>query len=115
MWPRPTRPTRRAVSGAAIRQDLARDAEAVDRRDRKSTRLNSSHLGNSYAVFCLKKKKHHGDASVQSGCQDPAARRRKQRNKVPADGLWEEEQDDDELAGRVSDRAKCYPRKEHDD
>src|SRR5438045_5852707 len=26
--------------------------------DRKSTRLNSSHLGISYAVFCLKKKKH---------------------------------------------------------
>src|SRR5437899_4013995 len=25
-------------------------------RDRKSTRLNSSHLGSSYAVFCLKKK-----------------------------------------------------------
>src|SRR5258705_7403474 len=25
--------------------------------DRKSTRLNSSHLGISYAVFCLKKKK----------------------------------------------------------
>src|SRR5256885_8804464 len=29
------------------------------RRDRKSTRLNSSHLVISYAVFCLKKKKHH--------------------------------------------------------
>src|SRR5262245_66470712 len=27
------------------------------RPDRKSTRLNSSHLGSSYAVFCLKKKK----------------------------------------------------------
>src|SRR5258705_10319042 len=27
------------------------------RGDRKSTRLNSSHLGISYAVFCLKKKK----------------------------------------------------------
>src|ERR1035441_7385330 len=27
------------------------------RLDRKSTRLNSSHLGISYAVFCLKKKK----------------------------------------------------------
>src|SRR5258705_5950791 len=27
--------------------------------DRKSTRLNSSHLGISYAVFCLKKKKRH--------------------------------------------------------
>src|SRR5436853_3774618 len=26
------------------------------KRDRKSTRLNSSHLGISYAVFCLKKK-----------------------------------------------------------
>src|SRR2546426_6690821 len=28
-----------------------------DHRDRKSTRLNSSHLVISYAVFCLKKKK----------------------------------------------------------
>src|SRR5205814_3626189 len=28
------------------------------KRDRKSTRLNSSHLGISYAVFCLKKKTH---------------------------------------------------------
>src|SRR5690625_1558142 len=27
-------------------------------RDRKSTRLNSSHVAISYAVFCLKKKKH---------------------------------------------------------
>src|SRR5258705_2389115 len=37
--------------------------------DRKSTRLNSSHLGISYAVFCLKKKKkdkmsEHGDECV---------------------------------------------------
>src|SRR5438132_5585957 len=29
------------------------------RRDRKSTRLNSSHTVISYAVFCLKKKKRH--------------------------------------------------------
>src|SRR3712207_6948019 len=28
-------------------------------RDRKSTRLNSSHANISYAVFCLKKKQHH--------------------------------------------------------
>src|SRR5690606_40088083 len=28
------------------------------RKDRKSTRLNSSHVKISYAVFCLKKKKH---------------------------------------------------------
>src|SRR5437899_4982355 len=31
-----------------------------DFSDRKSTRLNSSHLGISYAVFCLKKKKTIG-------------------------------------------------------
>src|SRR3712207_8964848 len=30
----------------------------VDVRDRKSTRLNSSHANISYAVFCLKKKKY---------------------------------------------------------
>src|SRR5438445_1495729 len=29
----------------------------ADQRDRKSTRLNSSHANISYAVFCLKKKK----------------------------------------------------------
>src|SRR3989442_8545776 len=29
--------------------------------DRKSTRLNSSHVRISYAVFCLKKKKHVGE------------------------------------------------------
>src|SRR3712207_8472746 len=28
-------------------------------QDRKSTRLNSSHANISYAVFCLKKKRHH--------------------------------------------------------
>src|SRR5256885_11748623 len=38
--------------------DLNLDApHFVDRLDRKSTRLNSSHLVISYAVFCLKKKK----------------------------------------------------------
>src|SRR5258707_4166668 len=31
-------------------------ADVVDERDRKSTRLNSSHANISYAVFCLKKK-----------------------------------------------------------
>src|SRR5437773_3988602 len=32
------------------------DADASVLRDRKSTRLNSSHITISYAVFCLKKK-----------------------------------------------------------
>src|SRR5262245_63045621 len=42
--------------------ELLADRDPEDARrlldpDRKSTRLNSSHLGISYAVFCLKKKK----------------------------------------------------------
>src|SRR2546426_6613634 len=37
-----------------VRQDVA----VEDEQDRKSTRLNSSHLVISYAVFCLKKKKN---------------------------------------------------------
>src|SRR5258707_5452123 len=34
--------------------------------DRKSTRLNSSHANISYAVFCLKKKKHHRMLAMES-------------------------------------------------
>src|SRR2546430_6388280 len=42
------------------RPDLAVGApRRLARTDRKSTRLNSSHSQISYAVFCLKKKKHH--------------------------------------------------------
>src|SRR2546428_9730023 len=38
-------------------------------RDRKSTRLNSSHDQISYAVFCLKKKKiKHGETYLLYGC-----------------------------------------------
>src|SRR5438045_5555651 len=36
--------------------------------DRKSTRLNSSHLGISYAVFCLKKKKKKYIVSCMERC-----------------------------------------------
>src|SRR5690606_40353094 len=35
--------------------------------DRKSTRLNSSHVKISYAVFCLKKKKKHNKLHQHSG------------------------------------------------
>src|SRR3989449_2857440 len=38
-------------------------APVVAQRDRKSTRLNSSHGYISYAVFCLKKKKYTNDAT----------------------------------------------------
>src|SRR5690349_23287811 len=40
--------------GSASERDLA---EEFTSKDRKSTRLNSSHVEISYAVFCLKKKK----------------------------------------------------------
>src|SRR5205814_9358178 len=45
-----------AAAKARIFANQDRDDWAV-LKDRKSTRLNSSHLGISYAVFCLKKKK----------------------------------------------------------
>src|SRR2546426_1560674 len=44
------------IIGAKSRGDFAGTDACAD-RDRKSTRLNSSHLVISYAVFCLKKKK----------------------------------------------------------
>src|SRR5256885_11754143 len=52
---------RRASMSGAERESQARPTRRPApgrRRDRKSTRLNSSHLVISYAVFCLKKKKH---------------------------------------------------------
>src|SRR5437867_12076643 len=42
---------------ASIRRPPGPTVERLRRRDRKSTRLNSSHRTISYAVFCLKKKK----------------------------------------------------------
>src|SRR2546426_8664014 len=44
-----------------------RDVLALREADRKSTRLNSSHLVISYAVFCLKKKKQHNTTSRRAG------------------------------------------------
>src|SRR5438874_9737451 len=49
-----------ACTATPIRERFPGQAQSV--RDRKSTRLNSSHVEISYAVFCLKKKKnplHH--------------------------------------------------------
>src|SRR2546426_5809500 len=41
----------------AVSEGYALSDPKIPREDRKSTRLNSSHLVISYAVFCLKKKK----------------------------------------------------------
>src|SRR5205814_7878755 len=70
--PGPRQP--RGAPGARPRAALRRIAEAGDgvvivlrqqESDRKSTRLNSSHLGISYAVFCLKKKKKEQNTGLQ--------------------------------------------------
>src|SRR5688500_1036090 len=47
----------RVTSTSQNRQHNAVSNQMFRSRDRKSTRLNSSHLVISYAVFCLKKKK----------------------------------------------------------
>src|SRR2546426_11407756 len=48
-------------------KDAKFTAARIEREgDRKSTRLNSSHLVISYAVFCLKKKKKHKTATISS-------------------------------------------------
>src|SRR5690242_20949734 len=47
----------RGSHGAAPYATPLRTAATLSMGDRKSTRLNSSHMSISYAVFCLKKKK----------------------------------------------------------
>src|SRR5690348_17724172 len=69
----PERPgARRRGAGRAVRRRPPRAAGGVGPpplpRDRKSTRLNSSHPSISYAVFCLKKK-----TIIAPTLTDPAA------------------------------------------
>src|SRR5437667_2170021 len=52
-----------AAPGAFAAELLARN------RDRKSTRLNSSHITISYAVFCLKKKKENNEMILPNTSQ----------------------------------------------
>src|SRR5206468_10976731 len=53
------RAARRACARGRAEADAGRAADRAAGRDRKSTRLNSSHDQISYAVFCLKKKKEN--------------------------------------------------------
>src|SRR5690625_7065670 len=46
-----------AAGAAPARGAVPAAVATADKKDRKSTRLNSSHVAISYAVFCLKKKK----------------------------------------------------------
>src|SRR2546430_6621555 len=56
----------------ALRAPAAAQARARGSgQDRKSTRLNSSHSQISYAVFCLKKKKHNMTCHLDEHCPSP--------------------------------------------
>src|SRR5690625_5559521 len=75
----PARPTTRssAPTGKGTPTDpapaeRAEPPHAKRRGDRKSTRLNSSHVAISYAVFCLKKKKKHKQAVHNSHTKQSA-------------------------------------------
>src|SRR5204863_6011869 len=57
------------IAEQCTRMSDGQDIDAVDHRDdidRKSTRLNSSHVEISYAVFCLKKKKKNNNRKITS-------------------------------------------------
>src|SRR5262245_65281850 len=60
------RSDRARVAGLRSRARLRTRRKSSPTADRKSTRLNSSHLGISYAVFCLKKKKKSKKADLKT-------------------------------------------------
>src|SRR5258705_8312597 len=57
---------RLSANDAIVEVKKERGVDRVFIKDRKSTRLNSSHLGISYAVFCLKKKNFSNSALCYS-------------------------------------------------
>src|SRR5690349_24221718 len=69
------RPGLKAAKQYAIRHPLVEAEMTKDDirrlRDRKSTRLNSSHVEISYAVFCLKKKKQEKHTQTHNYTTDP--------------------------------------------
>src|SRR5258705_9484254 len=69
-----SRPQRGPRAGGSAMQPSDGTLRLVGALDRKSTRLNSSHLGISYAVFCLKKKKKK-KRIVNEGQQDEHLRK----------------------------------------
>src|SRR5438067_6996418 len=61
----------------SLNEELANFANQ-EAEDRKSTRLNSSHVSSSYAVFCLKKKKR--EMKIKAGMRSIKRSLRQQEN-----------------------------------
>src|SRR5882724_11462510 len=80
LFPYPTLFRSRPRSGRCRHARGLKSPRRLQTRDRKSTRLNSSHLGISYAVFCLKKK------TGSSPRRGRHLRRHVRRRQVDADG-----------------------------
>src|SRR5437899_4148667 len=71
----------------SARRMTRKERKSYEEGDRKSTRLNSSHLGISYAVFCLKKKKKEiplSDRNDANGKHRPVVLRHYCRPRTPA-------------------------------
>src|SRR2546430_13459917 len=64
------RSTRRRRAACSSACGTRRGKVPLAPRDRKSTRLNSSHSQISYAVFCLKKKKKKNDSLTSQHTRD---------------------------------------------
>src|SRR5690625_6847700 len=63
-WGTITSPTAMTVAGDDGESEVTFDNLII--ADRKSTRLNSSHVAISYAVFCLKKKKNEQETAHET-------------------------------------------------
>src|SRR5262245_64985504 len=58
------------LTASRFQNDFEIERTVAELGDRKSTRLNSSHLGISYAVFCLKKKKQENCVNTMKSSGD---------------------------------------------
>src|SRR2546430_11878626 len=65
-------PKTRSCTASSYPMERNPPAGSSTRRDRKSTRLNSSHSQISYAVFCLKKKKYTHSSHNQALAPTPS-------------------------------------------
>src|ERR1039457_6707139 len=76
----------RSFPGSHAEHLAAHSHRRADLPDRKSTRLNSSHLVISYAVFCLKKKKP-APSSTNSATSTPLGARASDTRREPSSSL----------------------------
>src|SRR5437667_3490830 len=76
-------------------------------QDRKSTRLNSSHITISYAVFCLKKKKKTTNKKT-TGCKKDQRTRTVQATRQNHKNKAHNEEDDNTRQANKTDKSKTH-------